>query len=342
MSKFIKRYKSKNEILDNVRDYVKLREAVTKEGILNRSYVFYVFLKIFILGGFFLSAYLIFIAHFPLYIILAGFLFAFFAVQIGGLIHDAGHRAMYKTTLWNDIWGYIFSALVGAGYSAWKDRHNTHHAHPNQEQEDPDIELPFHSFTVERYKEQKGIGRLLRRYQAWLFFPTRSLAFYSMRYTAVKYFVSKFEPKILWEIGIFIAGLFVWFVLPFLLFGFVKGILLFFVVSITMGLYLSNIFAPNHKGMPEISKDTKLSFMEQQIITSRNIYGNWLTDFLYMGLNYQIEHHLFPNTPRNKLRLITPYVKILCKRNRLPYTSVSFVESNKIIISELQYIASSA
>lgn len=103
-----------------------------------------------------------------------------------------------------------------------------------------------------------------------------------------------------------------------------------------------NIFAPNHKGMPQLPKDIKISFMEHQIMTTRNIYGHWLTDFVYLGLNYQIEHHLFPNCPRNKLKLITPYVEDICRKMNLEFTRVSVLESNKIILSELNRIAKTA
>jgi hypothetical protein len=43
-------------------------------------------------------------------------------------------------------------------------------------------------------------------------------------------------------------------------------------------------------------------FLREQVLTARNIYGNWFIDFMYGGLNYQIEHHLFPSMPRYSLR----------------------------------------
>ena len=91
--------------------------------------------------------------------------------------------------------------------------------------------------------------------------------------------------------------------------------------------------------MPEVKKGTKLSFLEQQITTSRNVKGGLITDTLLVGLNYQIEHHLFTNCPRNKLKLITPFVKEICNDLNLQYTSVNFTESNKIIIKELHSVS---
>ena len=68
------------------------------------------------------------------------------------------------------------------------------------------------------------------------------------------------------------------------------------------GLYMGASFAPNHKGMPIIPADVKLDFFTKQVRTSRNISGGWWATALMGGLNYQIEHHLFPSMPRPHLR----------------------------------------
>jgi fatty acid desaturase len=51
-----------------------------------------------------------------------------------------------------------------------------------------------------------------------------------------------------------------------------------------------------------------------------------------MGLNYQTEHHLFPFCPRNKLSRLTPHVLAACEQAGLPYTEVSFVETNRFLL----------
>lgn len=180
----------------------------------------------------------------------------------------------------------------------------------------------------------------LQRYQAWLFYPMRTTLFvFLARFSDIYYFKKTFNKGMLWQIIIFAVGIIIWYVLPFFVFDISKVLLLLVVVSIATGVYLTNIFAPNHKGMEMIEKEKKISFLEQQIITSRNISGNTFNDFVFLGLNYQIEHHLFPNCPRNKLHLITPYVLKICKKYKLSYTVTGFIESNRIIISELNRIA---
>jgi fatty acid desaturase len=69
-------------------------------------------------------------------------------------------------------------------------------------------------------------------------------------------------------------------------------------------LYLGISFAPNHKGMPVIESATAAGFARRQVVTARNITGGRFTDFMLGGLNYQIEHHLFPSMPRPSLRRV--------------------------------------
>jgi fatty acid desaturase len=58
-------------------------------------------------------------------------------------------------------------------------------------------------------------------------------------------------------------------------------------------------FAPNHIGMPIVAADAKLSFLDTRVSTSRNVSGCWWITVQMSGLNYQIEHHLFPSMPPN-------------------------------------------
>lgn len=324
--------------LDGAKAYAQLREEVTKAGILDRDYTYYALLTSTTFAGYFFSLYQIFQASSTGAIIVWGLAFAFFSVQIAGLIHDAGHRTIFSSVKNNDLIGNFFSFFVGHGYAFWRGKHNKHHAHTNQEGEDPDVELPLLSFTADRVKKKKGLARLLVRYQAYIYYPMGILVVFSPRLGAIKYLLRNFNKKIWWEAILFLAGFTVYFFLPFFVFEINKALLVFAVVNFSAGAYLINVFAPNHKGMPQIDEGVKFSFLEQQIITSRNIHRHWLTDYIYMGLNYQIEHHLFPNTPRNKLHLLTPFVKKICRQRKFEYTSVSFLESNRIIVSELNTV----
>ena len=85
-----------------------------------------------------------------------------------------------------------------------------------------------------------------------------------------------------------------------------QGILFIVVHQMLFGLYISSVFAPNHKGMLVLDKNSRLDFLQRQVLTSRNVKSNPFTDFWYGGLNYQIEHHLFLNMPTPSRMLWNP------------------------------------
>jgi fatty acid desaturase len=88
--------------------------------------------------------------------------------------------------------------------------------------------------------------------------------------------------------------------------------------------------------MPAAVRSSGLTFIEQQVVTARNVRGGFLTELLLVGLNHQIEHHLFPSCPRNKLRLLRPYVRQTCLELGLPYTEAGFIESNRALLQTLR------
>ncbi|HSX24483.1 MAG TPA: acyl-CoA desaturase [Candidatus Andersenbacteria bacterium] len=318
-------------------NYTLLQSEVEKAGLLDRAYGYYAVLIITSLIGFFLSLYyVITIKSIPI-LVIWDIALAFFTVQLSGIMHDAGHRAIFKTSKMNDVVGFICAVLIVMGYSSWKTKHYLHHAHTNEEDVDPDLGLPILSFTVEKYRARKGVQKILSRYQSYLYYPIGLLVNFSVRITSMMYFWKNLK-KYSVEIILFTIGLIVMYIVPFLVFDFIKAITLVIVFNFFSGVYLLNIFAPNHKGMPVLKRGKKISFLEQQIMTSRNVKGSAIVDYIYMGVNYQIEHHLFPNCPRNKLKLIVPYVKNLAQDMNLDYTEVGIIESNRIILSELHKI----
>src|SRR5262249_17595216 len=79
-----------------------------------------------------------------------------------------------------------------------------------------------------------------------------------------------------------------------------------------LGFYMGTVFAPNHKGMPIIPKESPMDLFERQVRTTRNIKPNPVIDFMLGGLNYQIEHHLFPQLSRNRLGSARRLISAFC------------------------------
>lgn len=319
--------------------YAELRQKVQQAKILNRDYSFYLAVGFVSLLVTFVSLYSIVTASSLVGVVFWSLVFVFFSIQLAGLFHDAGHRAIFNKPFYNDIFGGFIAAISNVSYSYWKFKHNKHHASPNEIDEDPDIEIPFISFTNK--KEMSNIfEEKLKAYQAWLYFPLGVFALIYFKWRSLVYFKQNPGRYLLWEIPFYLIGLFVWYIAPFLLMPLSHAVVFLILSNLGVGFYLMNIFAPNHKGMPQIEHGARFSFLEQQIITSRNVKSNWFLDIVYIGLNFQIEHHLFPNCPRNKLNQITPFVLDICKKYDLEFSEVSLVETNRIILSELNQIAS--
>ncbi len=107
----------------------------------------------------------------------------------------------------------------------------------------------------------------------------------------------------------------------------VKAIVFIGVQQGLFGVYLGASFAPNHKGMPILSSQDKHDFLRKQVLTSRNVRGNWITDLALGGLNYQIEHHLFPSMPRPSLRRSQALISEFCRQHDVPYCEASLLGS---------------
>ena len=114
-----------------------------------------------------------------------------------------------------------------------------------------------------------------------------------------------------------------------------KALAFMAVQQAVFSLYLGISFAPNHKGMPIIESAAAAGFARRQVVTARNIRGGRFTTFMLGGLNYQIEHHLFPSMPRPSLRRVQGLVRDFCAATDLGYSEESFVESFRQIIRHL-------
>jgi fatty acid desaturase len=107
----------------------------------------------------------------------------------------------------------------------------------------------------------------------------------------------------------------------------VRAVLFVLVQQGLFGFYLGCSFAPNHKGMPVLAAADKTDFLRRQVLTSRNVRGGRLIDFALGGLNYQIEHHLFPSMPRPSLRRAQPLIAAFCAEHGLPYCQATLLGS---------------
>ena len=325
------------------REFSRLRKSLEENGVFKRSYFFYFCFFIGFFSVYVSTFYLLSVVSSYFAVVLVSIFLGFVVVQSAGIMHDAAHHAIFKTNYANILCSHIFGAIVGANPRYWFVYHNLHHAHPNQLEKDPDLKIPF-SFTSECYLAQKGVFRWLRPIQNWTWFPLCMFTLFQMQYRQhIVNIIQKYKQKLYREIPFDVLwtcfAFFVWVGLPFVLFDPVKAVLVVCTTYLVAGFYAANIFAPNHKAMPQLGKDVSISNLEQQMITTRNVVPSVFNDFIFMCLNYQVEHHLFPDCPRNKYKLIVPYVRELAQRTGLPYLEETPLNSFKAILKELSAVA---
>ena len=255
--------------------------------------------------------------------------------QLGFIGHDAAHGQIRRGARANALIGVIHAnALIGLSYGWWSDKHNRHHAHPNDADRDPDVGPGALTFTVQAAAGLNGVGRVLVRYQAWYFFPLLLVLAVSMRVNSVMWLVRR--RRVMWVEACLLAVHGVVYVTALLLvLSPAKALAFAAVHQGLLGVYLGCAFAPNHKGMPSPTGRDASSFLHRQVLTSRNVRRGRLVDWALGGLNYQIEHHLFPSMPRVNLKRAQPMVRAYCARLGLPYHECSLLDSYRQALRHL-------
>lgn len=315
-------------------DYIELRKKIEEKGLLAHTEWYYLvhFLVTIILFAILLGL-IVYLnrgyAALPLIVPLA-----FVTTHFGYLGHEAGHRAVSKRNWINELFGHVsYGLILGGSFSYWKFKHNQHHAHPNIEGSDPDIDVSPFSLTVQRALEKKGLKRLATRFQAWLFPSVFLILAFLMRGDALRYLYREKKIRIDWLLLLGHVLLFFG-ILPYFI-GIWMSLLIYAVLSMLIGIYLGFTFTPNHVGMPILEGADDLSFLEKQVRTSRNIKSGILLNYIFGGLDCQIEHHLFPQASRKNLLRIRSIVKEYCIQHNVPYRDESIAAAWKGIFKYL-------
>ncbi len=317
-------------------DYAELSRQVKEAGLLERRLGYYVWKISFTIGLLAAGwAAFIVVGNSWWQMTVAAFLAVVFT-QVGFLGHDAGHRQVFGTRRASYIAGVLLGNLgVGLSYGWWVDKHSRHHAHPNTEDADPDIAVGALAFTAGQARDSGGVARLLFRCQAYLFFPLLLLEAVHLHVASVRALTCRTARHRSWERALLAVHAVGYLAVVFLVLSPVKAAVFILVQQGLFGLYLGCSFAPNHKGMPILAAGDQSDFLRRQALTSRNVRGGWLTDVALGGLNYQIEHHLFPAMPRKALRRARPITIEYCRETGLPYHEVGVFRSYAEVVIHL-------
>ncbi len=265
-------------------------------------------------------------------LLIAGALGVIFT-QFAFLGHEAAHRQVLRTGPANDRLGRVVANFfVGMSYSWWMTKHTRHHGNPNRIGHDPDILPGALAYRVEDVP-RTGALSWINRHQGWLFFPLLPLLGIDLHRASLGTLLGrrKVEGRA-WELVLMAVrftvyfGLVFWLMPPGMAFAFLGVQLAVF------GAYLGITFSPNHIGRRIVPADVRLSFLDKQVLTSRNISGGFWMTVLMGGLNYQIEHHLFPSMPRPHLHRARAMVRDYCRDHDVEYSETSLPAALGIVV----------
>jgi fatty acid desaturase len=266
---------------------------------------------------------------------------AWFLIPVCGVLctsvamlgHEGSHRSFSASPVRNAVLTYFaFPLFSGLSHLYWRNKHDRlHHGHPNVEGVDPDIK-PFPFVSSRRDHEHCGDGErwFQRNFQRWLFWPMSTLMAIGMRRSSVL-FVARYPREHgvtrAWvlEVACLVTHYAAWLVIPSLIWGPLIGIGVYTLVWAIVGVSLALVFSPAHIGLP-IMAEQNHDWLHQ-IETTRNLALPGAISFLFIGLDYQVEHHLFPKIPHQHLPRAAKITAAWCARHGLRHQTAPYLSA---------------
>jgi len=291
-------------------------------------------------------------------------LLALFWQQCGWLAHDFLHHQVFKNDRWKgDLAGVVIGDLFqGFSVQWWKSKHNAHHAVPNLHASsptaadgDPDIDtMPILAWTLKMAESAKDSewGRFMIKWQAVFYFPALLFARLAWAHQSWVFVFggwgqhsvkgAALDQKLMKYPGLEKLAL----IGHYAFFGWVMynmaplNAIAYFLVAQTMcGLFLAIVFGLGHNGMAVYPADQRPDFWKLQVSTTRNVTSNMFVDWFCGGLQYQVDHHLFPTLPRHNLPKVHELVASFCKEQGVTYHEATMWAGTKEVLTHLSDVA---
>ena len=113
----------------------------------------------------------------------------------------------------------------------------------------------------------------------------------------------------------------------------------FLVAQTVCGLFLAIVFGLGHNGMAVYPANQRPDFWKLQVSTTRNVTSNPFTDWFCGGLQYQVDHHLFPTLPRHNLKKVHELVHSFCKEQGVTYHEANMWDGTIEVLSHLSEVS---
>jgi len=233
------------------------------------------------------------------------------------------------------------SFVCGMSFSRCRAAHNLHHARSQEQARDPDMQFDLLLAVYEDdVRRRSRIGKRRVRYQARYFWPLTLFFWVSLRADGLRHLAKESRPARIdrWVLPLHYV---LWLVVPAIVGGPSHAIGNYVATSCLAAILTASLFAINHLGMPIIGPDTTVSYLRQQAELSRNITGGKWADIAFGGLNFHIEHHLFPRIGHANLRSVQGIVRPFCREHGIRYHEQSFGQALRSVVRRLAAVAAS-
>ena len=370
--------KKTQEQIDFEKGYRDLRSKLIMMGMFKSSKLYYLYKCSFNMAMLATAVAMVAFSDSTAMHIGSALLLGLFWQQCGWLAHDFLHHQVFKRRTYGDLAGIFWGDLM-QGYSMqwWKNKHNGHHAVPNlhnssavAQDGDPDIDtMPLLAWSLKQaqsFRELNANGKdssfvkFMIKWQAFTYFPILLLARLSWLNESFKTAFglggssenAKLELErrglqypLLERIGIVLH--YVWVLAlasGFGRFSLGYSVAYFLLATCSCGLFLALVFGLGHNGMATYDADARPDFWKLQVTTTRNITGGhgfpqFFVDWLCGGLQYQVDHHLFPMMPRHNLAKTHKLVKSFCKEYGVQYHEADLVDGTIEVLQHLQKVS---
>lgn len=251
------------------------------------------------------------------------------ATSIAMLGHEGSHRSFSASAKRNALLTYLaFPMFSGLASLYWHNKHDRlHHGHPNVEGVDPDIKpFPFASTKGEHMTSGPKARWFQRNFQKWLFWPMSTLMALGMRRSSLVYlwnYEDKRDRRWWFDVATVSMHYIGWMLIPSLIWGPLIGIGIYSLIWAGVGICLALVFAPAHMGLPIVNEQNHDWI--HQLETTRNLELPKVISFFFIGLDYQVEHHLFPKIPHANLPRAAKITAEWCKRHGVVYKSEPYL-----------------
>jgi fatty acid desaturase len=258
---------------------------------------------------------------------------AVLCMSLSMLGHEGSHRSVSASPLRCALVANLaFSLISGLGVLYWRHKHDRlHHGHPNVEGLDPDIKpFPFVSSHGDHMRCGPGSRWFQRNFQRWAFWPMSLLMTTGMRRSSIVYLFQYPRQHGLsrtWfvELACLLGHYTGWVVIPSIVWGPFVGIGVYMAIYGLVGVFLALVFAPAHIGLP-IVQHQHHDWLHQ-LETTRNLELPRFISFFFIGLDYQVEHHLFPKIPHQHLPRAAAITAAWCARHGVAYSSMPYLHA---------------